>query len=169
MSAHAFRVKAITTSVGVAEKPYIPVGVIAAVIGWLPADKLEWKLLFAMSRYVGLRLPSEIENMTIADIDWEANAITIHSPKTKRHPGGAKRKAPIASELSGLLLTQVESLPEGEAFVLPRLRRHANLGTRAKKYVERAGQNTWPEFWNTLRASCETDMMDTYGLSLHRQ
>lgn len=160
---NVFRVRAITTTVGVAEKQYIPPETIDAVIEYLPADKLEWKLLFAISRYLGLRIPSEIQQMTWADVDWSHNTITIHSPKTKRHPGGARRKAPIVPEIADLLSRQF-AVPGEEQHVFPTLRRHTNLGTTAKKYVTKAGHEPWAEFWNALRASCETDMMDRYGL-----
>ena len=43
----------------------------------------EWKLIFALSRYGGLRCPSEHLAMTWGDINWEQQRITV---KTQRRP-----------------------------------------------------------------------------------
>lgn len=42
----------------------------------------QWRLLFALSRYGGLRCPSERLALRWIDIDWERNGIRIESPKT---------------------------------------------------------------------------------------
>src|SRR3984957_9836815 len=42
----------------------------------------EWRLLFALSRYGGLRCPSEHFSLRWPDIDWERSRIRVHSPKT---------------------------------------------------------------------------------------
>ena len=48
--------------------------------------------------------------------------------------------------------------------VFPDLRRHSNLGKVGADIVESAKLNPWSNFWNSLRASAETDLMDQYGL-----
>ena len=40
-----------------------------------------WKLLFALSRYGGLRCPSEHLALKWADVDWERNRMLVHSPR----------------------------------------------------------------------------------------
>jgi integrase len=42
----------------------------------------EWRLIFALCRFGGLRCPSEITSLKWSDVDWEKNRITIHSIKT---------------------------------------------------------------------------------------
>ncbi len=159
-----FRVKEIKVTVGAAKKDYVEETDVQAVIDHLPADKTEWRLLFAFSRYVGCRVPSEIEDLTWNDIDWTSNTILIRSKKTERYEGGATRKVPIFPQIQSLLLAHAEAVPPGTVYVFPTLRKHSNLATTAKKYVEAAGVKLWPEFWNSLRASRETDLMDSHGI-----
>ncbi len=40
----------------------------------------EWRLLFALSRYGGLRCPSEHLLLKWADVDWERNTVLVSSP-----------------------------------------------------------------------------------------
>jgi len=43
----------------------------------------EWKLIFALARYGGLRIPSELYGLTWDDILWDKKRFVIHSPKTE--------------------------------------------------------------------------------------
>lgn len=164
ISRNPFRVSGIRVTVGVAAKQYVEESTIQAVIDYLPSSKTEWKLLFAFSRYAGCRMPSEIAELIWDDIDWGKNTITIKSPKTKQYAGRSQRKIPIFPELQSLILSHFEAVPDGTVYVFPNLRSHSNLSTIAKRYVEAAGFTVWPEFWNSLRASRETDLMDSHGL-----
>ena len=47
----------------------------------------QWRLLFALSRYGGLRCPSEHLALRWGDIDWSQDRITVMSPKTEHHAG----------------------------------------------------------------------------------
>ena len=58
----------------------------------------EWRLLIALARYGGLRVPSEPMALRWADVDWAASTMTVRSPKTERHSGGASRVVPIFPE-----------------------------------------------------------------------
>lgn len=158
-----FKVKSLSVSVGSAVKQYVPRESVQAVIDWLPADKIEWKLLFAVGRFIGCRMPSEIVNLTWDDIDWVANTIRLESPKTASK-GKPERLVPIFPEVAKLLLSQSETVPTGTVYVFPTLRLHANTSTTAVKFVKAAGVTVWDKFWNALRASCETDLMDKYDL-----
>jgi integrase len=164
ITSNPFQMRSLPVSVGVGNKHYVEAATIEAVIKHLPADKLEWKLLFAFGRFVGCRMPSEIENLTWDDVNWESNTILLKSPKTEHHEGKSERMVPIFPELVSLLLSQSESVPTGTVYVFPTLRRHANLATTAKKMVTAAGYASWSKFWNSMRASRETDLMDLYGL-----
>lgn len=53
-------------------------------------DKLrsaEWRLLFAMARWGGMRVPSEPELLRRSDIDFDRNSINFRSPKKEHHDG----------------------------------------------------------------------------------
>ena len=48
----------------------------------------DWRVIFALSRWGGLRCPSETLAFRWADIDWAQNKMTVNSPKTAHHEGG---------------------------------------------------------------------------------
>ena len=48
--------------------------------------------------------------------------------------------------------------------MFPTIRLNTNPGTSAKKIVVKAKQQVWSNFFNSLRASAETDLMDEFGL-----
>jgi hypothetical protein len=45
--------------------------------------------LISVSRFAGLRIPSEALPMAWDDVDWAENRLTIRSPKTEHHEGKA--------------------------------------------------------------------------------
>jgi integrase len=51
----------------------------------------EWRPIFALARYGGLRVPSEVLRLRWGDIDWHNNKFTVTSPKTEHHEGGGSR------------------------------------------------------------------------------
>lgn len=53
----------------------------------------EWRLIFALSRFGGLRCPSEHLAITWNDMDWEKCKFRVDSPKT------GERWVPIFAEL----------------------------------------------------------------------
>ncbi len=128
----------------------------------------EWRLLVALSRFGGVRVPSEALTLHWRDIDWSADRMTVHSPKTEHHVGKASRVVPIFGELRPYLEDVFD--PDGD-FVLPSLQREAaqrgdwravNLGTRFTKIVKRAGLTPWPRLWHNLRASRQTELTEVF-------
>ena len=63
----------------------------------------QWKLLFGLARWAGLRVGSEVRQLTWADVDWEQQRILIRSPKTERDEGRDTRSIPMFPELAPLL------------------------------------------------------------------
>jgi integrase len=158
---NSFKKKTISVSVGARKKQEVTEETIRQVIDHCPST--EWKLLFAMARWIGCRIPSEIQNLAWEHLDWERNAILIQSPKTACK-GKPERLVPIFPEIADLLSKQFEEAEEGELFVFPSLRNGKALSTTAKKIVRRAKLAVWGSFWNTLRANRETDLMDSHGI-----
>ena len=168
-----FKAKGLKTAQTAAEKEYVTIAEIDKVIEHCPTP--EWQLLFALVRSVPTRIPSEIEELTWADVDWEESKILIHSPKT-RHLGKSARWVPIFPSLRKYLEPAFEEARAAsetgairETRVFPTLATNTNPSTTAKKIVKRAKLERWPDstwcnFFNSLRASTETDLMDKYGL-----
>ena len=45
----------------------------------------EWRLIFALSRFGGLRCPSETLALKWEHVDWARSRIHVQSPKTAHH------------------------------------------------------------------------------------
>lgn len=119
----------------------------------------EWRLAFCLSRYGGLRTPSEHKQLKWEDILWAENRIRIRSVKTEHHPNGSMRYIPIFPELVEPLEDCRELAADGEVYVLPRLRNLGlNLRTQFRRIVERAGLEPWPKIFGNLRASRATEL-----------
>ena len=160
ISANPFKARGLSVTQTAAEKEYVDWKEIATVIPLCP--NYEWKLLFALARRVPLRIPSEIQEFTWDDIDFEKNQILIHSPKTRRL-GKTARLVPIFDSLRPLL-RKLRVNETNNKYVFKDLRQNTNPSTTAKKIVVKAGVNVWKNFFNSLRASAETDLMDEFGI-----
>ena len=58
----------------------------------------QWRLLFALSRWGGLRCPSEHLGLRWGDVDWEKGRLRVASPKAEHHEGEASREVPLFPE-----------------------------------------------------------------------
>jgi integrase len=147
---------------------YVPAEVIETLIEAEPDP--EWRALLAMSRYLGVRVPSEPFSMVWSDVDWERKRIRIPSPKTECH-GKAFRVAPLLPEVMRHLEALDAVAPEGSLHVFSRLREresakaaetglwaNLNLRTGLLRKLAKAGIAPWPKLWHALRASAETDL-----------
>lgn len=123
----------------------------------------EWRLLFALSRYGGLRCPSEHLALTWPDVDWERNRFLVHSPKTEHHEGKAERWVPLFPELRPYLEEAFGRAAPGATFVITRYRdTNANLRTQLMRIVRRAGLSPWPKLFQNLRATRETELAEVF-------
>ena len=125
----------------------------------------EWRLLFALSRYGGLRCPSEHLGLKWADVDWERGRLTVTSPKTERHEGGDSRVIPIFPELRPYLLEVSEQAEPGTSHVITRyLDGNQNLRTQLQRIIRRAGVKPWPKLFHNLRSTRQTELAETYPI-----
>ncbi len=135
-----------------------------------------WRAIVALSRYGGLRCPSEVLSLRWQDVDWEASRIVVASPKTEHHAGKASRTIPLFPELRQILDEAFELAPEGAVYVVDeRFRKsamgpggwmNANLRTTFGKIVRRAGLQPWPRLFHNLRASRETELVEAYPVQV---
>jgi integrase len=136
---------------------FVPREVIARVIEVCPDS--EWRAVFALARFGGLRCPSEVLRLRWRDIDWDAGRMRVRSPKTEAIEGRGHRLVPLFPELRGLLLEAYEAAEDGAEYVVTRYRsEHANLRTQAERICERAGVGEWPKLFQNLRASRATEL-----------
>lgn len=119
----------------------------------------EWRLIFALSRFGGLRCPSEHLALTWDCIDWERGRLRVPSPKTEHHEGGAERWVPLFPELRPHLEAAFDAAEPDTSHVITRYRSaNQNLRTTFSKIIRRAGLSPWPKLFANLRASRATEL-----------
>ena len=155
-------------------RQYVPEADVMRVIEFAPTST--WKLLIALSRFGGLRVPSEALSLRWADIDWERQRITVPSPKTEHIAGRGYRVIPLFPVLRPYLDAAWAEAPEGAEYIIPEEVRNraqgpggwanANLRTQLQKIIRRAGVESWSRLWHSMRASCESDLARRFPLAV---
>jgi integrase len=132
----------------------------------------EWRAIFVLARYGGLRCPSEVLRLKWSDINFETNRIVVTSLKTARHKGHESRVTPLFPELRKPLLDLFAVAEEewgrrisdpahqgpppsfGAQPVISAYRKSsANLRTQFGRILERASITPWPRLIHNLRAT----------------
>ena len=124
---------------------------------------VEWQLIIALSRFGGLRCPSETLSLKFTDINWAEDRITVSSPKTA-HQGKPFRIVPLFPELRPYLLRAAETALDGAVFCVGRYRDEANsnLRTGLLRILRRAGVKPWERLFHNLRASRQTELCNEF-------
>jgi integrase len=149
---------------------FISRDVIERVIAGCPDN--EWRLLIALSRFGGLRCPSEHLALRWEDIDWQRGRITVNSPKTEGNENQETRIIPLFPELVPYLRQAQAEAAAGVQFVMTERYRRTdgygrvglNLGTQFKRIIQRTGIQPWPRVWHNLRASRQTELAERFPL-----
>jgi integrase len=124
---------------------------------------VEWRLIFALCRYGGLRCPSEVFSLWWVDVDWKRSRFLVHSPKTEHHKGKATRWVPIFPELRTILDEAWDQAEEGAVYVISHRRTSCTrIGRELAEIIKRAGLEPWERLFSNLRASRETELMAQY-------
>ena len=139
------------------------------------APNVWWRLLIALARFGGLRIPSEAFSLRWADVNWADGRIVVSSPKTASK-GKPYRVIPMFPLLKPYLEEAWDATLPGAEYVFPEeYRRRAqgpagwincNLRTTFEKIIRRAGLEPWPRLWHNLRASCESDLAQVFPLAV---
>ena len=132
----------------------------------------QWRLVFALSRFGGMRCPSEHSELRVKEIDFSAKKMKIRSPKTEHLEGRDYRIVPIFDELLPYLKAAIAELPKGAEYVvtLPGVVRcrdcdkSSNLGTEMARIIKRAGLTPWPKLFQNLRATREIELAAKHPL-----
>jgi integrase len=135
-----------------AKTDYIDIEMIEKVIAACP--DAEWRLLFGLTRYAGLRCPSETHLLTWSHVDWESKRLFVQSPKTEGHKGKESRVVPIGPRLMQLLQQRFDEAEEGEERLIA-VKGKGALQRQVRAICQRAGVQMWGRLWQSLRSSCE--------------
>ena len=108
----------------------------------------QWRLIFALSCYGGLRCPSEHLSLKWEDVDWERGRILIRSSKTEQHDGGKSRWVLLFPELVRYLRDVFEEARDGAVHVITRYRhKGCNLLVQLLRIIHKAGLKPWPKLF----------------------
>ncbi len=140
---------------------YVTPESIRAILAVCPDD--QWRAIVGLSRFAGLRCPSEVGGLRWGDVNWERNRLTVRSPKTAGHEGHAVRIVPIAPELRVILQDLYDGTEEGVIPVVPRLHDpRLNMRTQFERIIVKASVQPWPRLFHNMRASCATDWVERF-------
>jgi integrase len=140
-----------------ARKFFVTLETTSQVLDALP--DAEWRLIFALSRYGGLRCPSEHLALTWPDVDWARDRFLARAPKT------GVRWVPIFAELRPYLAAAFEAAPDGAMNVITRRRASAQRwGVLLERSLARAGIQRWERIFHNLRASRQTELTAVYSI-----
>lgn len=122
----------------------------------------EWRVIFALSRWGGLRCPSEHLALKWGHVDWEHGRLIVPSPKTAHHEGREQRIMPLFPELRKELEALFAEADPGEWIITRYRNAGQNLRTTFEKIVLRAGLKPWPKLFHNLRATRQTELADRF-------
>lgn len=123
----------------------------------------EWRLIFGLARYGGLRAVSEVLALKWDDVDMAKERFTVTSSKTAHHEGHETRRVPIFPELRPLFEDALELAEVGSVYCVDRHRHtHTHLRRQLLNIIKRAGLKPWPKLWQNLRSTRETELAETY-------
>jgi integrase len=120
-----------------------------------------WRAIFALARYGGMRIPSEIVRLRWADIDWTNGRIVVNCKKTDGHEGKELRVTPLFPEVRRELEAWRAEAPKDREFVLKAaISPKTNLRTGLEKILKRARIKQWPKLFQNLRSTRSTELID---------
>lgn len=124
---------------------------------WNVLQTEEDQVRYVLLRFLGLRAPSEMNELTWKDVDWQALQLTIRSPKLRHHGGKGQRTCPITHPDVLPVLRQAYAIrPADDAHVVRPIS-HACLTRRVKSWLGAAGLDLWPQLLVNFRRSAVTD------------
>ena len=126
----------------------------------------QWRALFCLARFCGLRVPSEVVELTWQDVNWETDQVAVRSTKTQRE-GKGYRLVPLFPEARRALSELFDTAAAPASYIFPEFRRrtqgphglrNANLRTQLERYILLAGLKPWPKLFSNLRRSAAIDL-----------
>lgn len=130
-----------------------------------------WQAIICLSRYGGLRCPSEVLTLKWSEVDFKSLRMTITAPKNEHHEGGGIRVCPLFPEV----LDAIKKLPKVDEYVIdkPAYRKsantargwaNANLRTHLLDLLKKAKVKPWPRLFHSMRATRQTELEKEFGL-----
>jgi integrase len=135
------------------------------VLASCPTD--EWRLIFALCRYGGLRCPTEILPLKWGDVDWKKGQFTVTCVKTERHDDRETRTVPLFPELRPFLEVSHRAENRDPVWVIRRIRNpKTNLRTQMIRVLKKAGIKPWPKLFQNQRSSRQSELIKAHGIEV---
>jgi len=129
------------------------------------APDAEWRAMIALSRFGGLRCPSEVLALRWSHVDFGNGRLRVPSCKTEHHAGGAERTIPLFPEVESALLELYDPEDVGNSLIITRYRdTRSNLRTQLCRIIKRAGLEVWERPWHNMRATRETELAESFPI-----
>lgn len=125
---------------------------------------VQWRAIFSLARWAGLRIPSELALLRWSDVEWDARRLRIRSPKTEHHKGHEERYCPLLPQVVNALVDLRAFASPGIDLIFADRKATANLRTRMTKIVNAAGLKVWPKLFHNLRATLQTELSQIHPL-----
>ncbi len=139
---------------------FVAIDMVQAVLDEVP--DWEFRSIIVLARFGGLRCPSEVLPLRWDAVNWDQAVMRVASPKTARYPDGQTRVLPLFPEMHDVLAALWETASMGEALMFPH---HQVTGARLTNKLRRAcwasGQPLWVRPWQNMRASLETELLNS--------
>lgn len=119
-------------------------------------------LRVALTRYAGLRHPSEVDALELEWANLPARRLLVYSPKNRRYEHKRWREVPIAPALVPWLEDALERAPVGEKYLACERRGITATAWRGalERACKRAAVVPWRSLWHSLRGSRAVDLLD---------
>jgi integrase len=141
----------LSTHVHAAKKPFISRETITQAL--MHCEDRHLAAVVALSRYGGLRIPSELYTLSSDDLQSDRILIT----DSKRH---RTRYIPIFPELKDHL-GAIYNLGSSTIVGLS----PSGITSRFEQLLSKAQLSPWPKLWHSMRASRETELIRDYGIT----
>ena len=113
---------------------------------------IQWKLVFGLARFAGLRCPSETHRLTWANVDFDHKRLVVYAPKTD-----STRIVPLVPTLLSILQDAFDQAAEGSTKIVTFSASSTNIHRGLEKIITRAGIVPWDDLLQTLRRCAESD------------
>jgi len=134
---------------------FISLDIVAKVLEACP--DADWRLIFTLARFGGLRCPSEVLGLKWTDVDRDGNQVRIDSPKT------GLRFIPIFPEIRKAIDESFAAAEDGAIHCVSRYRGSTqNLRTQLSRILEIAKVARWPKLFVNLRSTRRTELQEEF-------
>lgn len=120
------------------------------------------RLRFVLMRYLGLRSPSEMNELRWSDFNWKDGLVTVRSPKLINHERKYRRQCAFKwPEAIKVISAAYDKRTDDNELILPPIS-HKNLTKHVKSWLGRANVALWPSLIQNFRRTAITDACEIF-------